>query len=206
MSQGPDLRALAVDDDTRRRLDFLVQAHALTGVERLNRLVDGSRGETSAEHSWHLALWALVLHPAVAPDTQLERVLSMLLIHDVVEVDTGDTPFHDAAARAAIADAEAAAAVRLFGLLPDDVGPRGRELWEEFEHGATDEARFARALDRLQPLVLHWSGDGSAWRDGDRTASQLRDVLLAEIERHWPPLVPVAVAVIDDAQRRGMVG
>lgn len=206
MPSGPDLTALGLDEPTRRSFDFLVAAHGLTGVERLNRLVDGSRGETSAEHSWHLALYALVLHPRVASETDLTRVLSMLLVHDVVEVDTGDTPFHDVAAREAIADAEAAAAVRLFGLLPADVGEDAHALWEEFEAGTTDEARFARALDRLQPLVLHWAGEGSAWRDGGRTAAQLRDHLLAEIDRHWPPLVPVAVAVIDDAARRGMVG
>lgn len=202
---APDLSVLGLDDATRRSLDFLTVAHGLTGVERLNRLVDGSRGETTAEHSWHLALYALVLHPRVAPETDLARVLAMLLVHDVVEVDVGDTPFHDTAARAAIADAEAAAAARLFGLLPPDVGEQAHALWEEFEAAETDEARFARGLDRLQPLVLHWSGDGSAWRQGGRTAAQLRGRLLATIEGFWPPLVPIAAGVIDDAERRGMV-
>ena len=200
----PDPDALALDAEERRRLGFLVAAHGLTSVVRLNRLLDGSRGETSAEHSWHLALTALVLHPTVAPEVDLLAVLEMLLVHDVVEVDAGDVPIYDAVARAAAVAGEEAAATRLFGLLPADQGRRIREAWDAFEAAATPEARFARAVDRLQPILIHWAGDGAVWRERGVTVGQERE-LMGLVAGFWPPLGPFAEALVDDAIRRGML-
>jgi putative hydrolase of HD superfamily len=188
----------------RQRLGFLLAAHDLTAVLRFNRLLDGSRCETSAEHSWHLALAALTLAPDAAPDVDLGRVLAMLFVHDLPEVYAGDVPVHDEPARLAIAAVEQEAAVRLFGKLPDEQGARMLALWHEFEAGATDEARFARAVDRLQPLLLHWASDGAAWAERRITAEQERRIIAA-VGRYWPPLGPVATALIDDAHRRGML-
>jgi putative hydrolase of HD superfamily len=196
--------ALPVGDEDRQQLDFLLAAHRLTSVVRLNRLLDGSRGETSAEHSWHLALMALILAPHVAPGVDLARVMTMLLLHDVVEIDAGDVPIYDEQARVDIVDAERAAARRLFGLLPDRQGVDLLALWHEIEDGQTDDARFAKALDRLQPLLLHWAGGGGVWTERAVTVEQERR-LMSVIERYWPPLGPVAAALIDDAHRRGML-
>lgn len=199
------LDALALDGDTRARLDFLVAAHGLTAVTRLNRLLDGSRAETSAEHSWHLALTALVLAPAHGgAELDLARVLALVIVHDVVEVDAGDVPVYGVAARDAAAAAEARAAERLFGLLPADEGAELRALWHEFEAARTPEARFARAVDRLQPILVHWAGDGATWREHTITEAQER-AMVERVAAFWPPLRVVAEALVDDAVARGLL-
>jgi len=195
---------LAIPDTTRRQLDFLVTAHTLTGVTRLNRLLDGSRGETSAEHSWHLALTAGVLASEHAPGVDLGRVLTMLTIHDLVEVDAGDVPIYDEQARLDVVADEERAAARLFGRLPAEQAERLLALWHEFEAAETSEARFARAIDRLQPLLLHWASDGAAWSERNVTVAQERR-LMAVIGEYWLSLAPVCRALIDDAHGRGML-
>lgn len=197
-----DTERLALPSEARRQLGFLVTAHDLTGVDRVNRLRDGSRSETSAEHSWHLALMGLVLGDGQGLD--VGRVTAMLLVHDIVEVDAGDVPIYDEAARLAIEAVEARAAERLFGLLPTTAGGDLRALWEEFEAAQTPEARFARAVDRLQPMVLHWAGDGSAWAARGVTVAQER-AFAAQITTWWPALGPIAEAIVDDATARGML-
>ena len=195
---------LSLDIAARARVDFLVTAHGLTLVQRVNRLLDGSRSETSAEHSWHLALTALVLAPEHAPDLVLEAVLTMLLVHDLVEVDAGDVPIYDVQARAEIEAVERAAAERLFGLLPAGQRERLHAVWEAFEDAATPEARFARAVDRMQPMLVHWAGDGAAWAQRGITVAQERAFVEA-IAAWWTSLGPVAAATVDDAIARGML-
>ncbi len=196
--------ALRIADADQARLTFLVAAHALTDVQRLNRVLDGSRAETSAEHSWHLALSAVMLREHAGPTVAIDRVVQMLLIHDVVEVDVGDVPVYDTAGRLAIAELEDRAADRLFALLPEPDASSFRTLWGEFESAETDDARFARALDRMQPLLVHWAGGGAVWRERGTTVEDERR-LLAGIEQYWPPLSPLATAIIEDAVERGML-
>jgi putative hydrolase of HD superfamily len=195
---------LPLDPDRRRQLDFLVTSHRLTEVRRLNRLLDGSRGETSAEHSWHLALTALVLAGSDAPGVDLERVMTMLVIHDLVEIEAGDVPIYDEQARVDVLDAERQAAERLFGRLPEADAERVAGVWAEFEAAETDEARFAKAIDRLQPLLMHWASDGAAWAERGVSAEQERR-LMAVIGEYWPPLAPTAAALIEDAHQRGLL-
>src|SRR3954454_10860353 len=195
---------LSLDAAARARVDFLVTAHGLTLVERVNRLLDGSRSETSAEHSWHLALTAVVLLPEYAPELDVEQVLTMLLVHDLVEVDAGDVPIYDVEARAAIEEVERVAAERLFGLLPPEQGEILHTAWEQFEAAAPPEARFARAIDRMQPMLLHWAGDGAAWAQRGVTVAQER-AFVDTITDWWPSLGPVAAAIVDDAIARGML-
>jgi putative hydrolase of HD superfamily len=195
---------LAIPGTTRQQLDFLVAAHGLTGVTRLNRLLDGSRGETSAEHSWHLALTAVVLAGEHAPEVDLGRVVTMLTIHDLVEVEAGDVPIYDEQARIDVVADEEMAAIQLFGRLPGSQAGQFLQLWHEFEAAETDEARFARAIDRLQPLLLHWAGDGGVWSERKVSVDQERR-LMAVIGKHWPSLAGTAQALIDDAHRRGML-
>jgi putative hydrolases of HD superfamily len=202
---NPLLATLPLPEQTRMGFDFLLTAHRLTEVVRVNRLLDGSRGETSAEHSWHLALAAAVLAGDHAPTVEVGRVLTMLIIHDLVEVEAGDVPIYDEQARIDIVAEEERAAARLFGRLPAAEGGRLLRLWREFEAGETDEARFARAIDRLQPLLLHWASDGAAWADRAVTVDQERRIMGA-VERYWPSLAPAAHALIDDAHRRGLLG
>lgn len=156
-------------DDLTRRLRFLAEVDALKSVIRANRLIDGSRHENSAEHSWHLALYALVLADAAAPGVDVDRVIRMMLIHDLVEIDVGDVPLHSDAGQAhgsaETRAAEAAAARRIFGLLPDDQAAEFLALWQEFEAAATPDAIFAKALDRCQPVVQNLRSGGIGWID-----------------------------------------
>jgi len=161
------------------QLDFVAEADKLKGVLRHTRLTAPPRLENSAEHSWHLALMALALAEYAPAGTSLARVLAMVVLHDVVEVDAGDLSVHaDAAAQARQHAAELAAADRIFALLPPDQAEEMRAIWDEFEERKTAEARFARALDRLQPMLADVRAGGAAWREQGVTA----DRVLAKVE------------------------
>jgi putative hydrolase of HD superfamily len=185
-------------------MEFLLEVDRLKSVLRQTLLVDGSRRENSAEHSWHVALMAVVLGEHVAEGVDVARAVRMLLVHDIVEVEAGDTFLYDAQATRDKAAREAAAAERLFGLLPPEQGAELRGLWEEFEARRTAEARFARALDRLQPLVHNYETRGAAWRRHGVTAPE---VLAANriIADASPGLWAYARGLIEDAVARGFL-
>ncbi|WP_171231616.1 HD family hydrolase [Ruegeria sp. HKCCA4812] len=139
-------------DRMSAQIAFLKRADELKMVERANVLLDRSRPENSAEHSWHLALWALVMAPLAGPDVSIDRVIRMLLLHDLVEIVVGDHPIHLETDWNLVAKAEQAAAKELFGLLPKDQADAFHAVWREFEEDQTADARFAKVLDRCQPL------------------------------------------------------
>ncbi len=156
---------MTAEDRLARQLHFLAEIDRLKTVLRQTILTDGSRRENSAEHSWHIALMAFVLaEHADEEDLDLLRVVKMLLIHDIVEVDAGDTFCYDEVAVLDKQRKERQAADRIFGLLPIDLGDELRNLWDEFEEQATPEARFTAAMDRLQPVLLNLWTQGFAWR------------------------------------------
>ncbi len=158
------------------QIRFLREADELKGVLRQSSILDGSRKENSAEHSWHLALMAQVLGDYAPPGTDLSRVTAMLLIHDLVEIDAGDLfVYADATAHARQEAAENAAADRIFALLPPGQGRGLRALWDEFEERRTPEARFARALDRLQPMLANYYLGGGTWQAHGVRAGQVLD-------------------------------
>jgi putative hydrolase of HD superfamily len=147
------------------QVGFLLEADRLKTVLRQSTLTDGSRRENSAEHSWHLALMALVLAEHAPPGVDLARVMTMVVLHDLVEVDAGDLSVYAAAAdQARQGRAERAAADRLFAMLPPAQAASLRALWDEFEERATAEAKFARALDRLQPMLINMVTGGGTWQ------------------------------------------
>ena len=155
----------AADDRLDRQIRFLAEAQQLNRVLRRTVVGDAApRRENTAEHSWHVALMALVLAEHAAEEVDLSRVVAMLLVHDVVEVDAGDTFVYDAAAKQDQEERERVAADRLFALLPEPAAGQLRALWDEFEAGMSPEASFAKALDRFQPVLMNWSGDGAGWR------------------------------------------
>ena len=147
-----------------RQLEFIAELDKLKHVVRRTPLLDGSRRETDAEHSWELAVMAVVLAEHANPPVELPRVITMLLIHDIVEIDAGDTFLYDDAATITKAAREQQAAERLFQLLPGDQAAELRALWDEFEELQTPEARFAKALDRLQPLLHNYRSGGGTWK------------------------------------------
>ncbi len=156
------------------QLRFLLEADRLKTVLRQSTLLDVSRQENSAEHSWHLALMALVLQGHAPPGTDLGHVLAMLLLHDLVEIDAGDLfVYAGAEAQARQEVAEHAAADRIFALLPPPQAAALRGVWDEFEERRTPEAKFARALDRLQPMLANYQTGGGTWLAHGVTADQV---------------------------------
>ena len=170
------------------QIAFLKEADALKSVLRASRLIDDSRRENSAEHSWHVMLYALVLAEHAARPVKIDRVLKMLLLHDLVEIDAGDTPIHGDVDAAAQEAAETAAADRLFGILPSDQGQELRALWEEFEAAQSDDALFAKAVDRMQTPVANLEQGGGTWSDYDVTLAQMETRVGAPITRGAPAL------------------
>ncbi|UWQ34751.1 HD domain-containing protein [Leisingera sp. M527] len=171
------------------RLPFLNEADKLKLITRASKLGDGSRHENSAEHSWHIMLYAWVLAEHSAGPLEVDRVLQMLLLHDLVEIDAGDAPIHgviDPAALAALAAKEEAAADRLFGLLPPDQGLPMRAIWEEFEVAESPDAVFAKAIDRVQPVLLNLLNGGGSWVDYDVRLPQIDTRVGEKVNRGAP--------------------
>ncbi len=159
----------------QRQMDFLVELDKLKQVLRQTWLMDASRRENDAEHSWHLGVMTLVLaEHAADPPLDLARVVKMVLVHDIVEIDAGDTFAYDDVGALDKVEREQAAARRLFALLPTDQEVEFRSLWQEFEARESPEARFAAALDRLQPILHNYHTRGKAWIEHGITADQVR--------------------------------
>lgn len=196
------LAQLAEDPALAERVRFVVELDRLKQVLRRTKLSDGSRRENSAEHSWHLAMMALVLAETAPEPVDALQVARLLLVHDIVEIDAGDTFVYDTDAKATQAERERVAADRLFGMLPHALGAELRGYWEAFEDATTPEARFARALDRLQPLLLNHASEGAAWRERGIVADQVRTVNAA-IADGSPVLWELAQRVIGDAVAQG---
>ena len=162
------------DDRLASQLEFLLELDKAKMVIRRSYLTDGSRRENDAEHMWHLALFVLVLAEHADEPIDVVRVLKMVLVHDIVEIDAGDTFLYDDHLRASKVERELAAAERLYGLLPGEQGAELRAIWEEFEAKSTPEARFAASIDRLEPVLLNLANEGRTWREHGLTADRVR--------------------------------
>jgi putative hydrolases of HD superfamily len=187
-----------------QQIAFLVEVDRLKQVLRQTELVGGSRRENSAEHSWHVALMALVLAEHAGAQLDSRRVLAMLLVHDVVEVDAGDTFAFDPQANLTKAAREEAAAERIYGLLPADQGAELRALWDEFESGDTPESRLANALDRLAGLLSNSRNQGGTWRrHGVSREAVLRR--MDPIREGAPGLWPLVLRTVEEAVAAGHI-
>ena len=149
----------------QKQMEFILEVDKVKQIVRQTYLTDGSRKENDAEHSWHLALMAVLLKEYANEEVKREKVIPMVLIHDLVEIDAGDTYAYDRAGLATQRDRETKAAERIFGMLPEDQGRRFRNLWEEFEAYETAEAKFAHVLDNCQPLILNDASGGKSWKE-----------------------------------------
>jgi putative hydrolase of HD superfamily len=161
----------------KERLDnffrFILEIDKDKFIGRQTYLSDGVRKENDAEHAWHMAIMAWLLADYANEKIDVARTMIMVLIHDLVEIDAGDTYAYDEAAKQSQAERELAAADRIFGLLPEDAGAKLRAIWEEFEAWETPEAKFARALDNFQPLMLNNATDGISWVEHGVKLSQV---------------------------------
>ncbi len=178
-----------------KQVQFILEVDKLKEVFRQTLCTQSRRPENDAEHSWHLCLAVIVLaEHANHPGMDVLRVLKMVILHDLVEIDAGDTFAYDTAGMAGQHDREALAADRIFGLLPSDQCAEFRAIWDEFEAKATPEAQFAHAVDRFQPVLLNCATEGSAWKRHGVTA----DRVLARNA----PIAAGSAALWEEASRR----
>ncbi len=185
-----------------RQIEFSLEIDKLKGVVRQTVLLDSSRQENSAEHSWHIAVMAGLLREYAVEPVDIDRVTQMLLVHDLVEIDAGDVMIYDRSRREEKKQQEEEAARRIFGLLPADQAREMRLLWDEYEARETPEARFAFALDRIQPFLHNFNTQGLMWRKHGISREQVIEVH-RPINDAAPALWEYVSALIDEAAARG---
>ncbi len=171
-----------------QQIAFLNEADYLKSIMRGTTLCDGSRVENSAEHSWHLTLYALVLSDQAGPGVDINLVIKMLILHDLVEIDAGDNPIFGEYDVAAMEAKEKIAADRIFGILPNDLRDDLRAVWEEFEAAQTPSAQFAKSLDRFQPPMQNLQSGGGSWTDYNVTQEQIAQKVGSKIAIGAPRL------------------
>jgi 5'-deoxynucleotidase YfbR-like HD superfamily hydrolase len=191
-----------MDERQDAQFRFLLEIDKLKTVLRRSVLSDQSRRENSAEHSWHLATIALCLQEYAEGPIDILKVLTMLLLHDIVEIDAGDVFVHSSEQQETQREKEVVAARRIFSLLPPDQSKNFYALWEEFDSGNSAEAKFARVIDRVEPVMLHEATDAIIWRQYGVTHSQILR-RLGSIEKDAPRLWPRVKRVIDQALASG---
>lgn len=160
-------------DRMKKQIEFLMEIDKVKNIFRQTYLADGKRKENDAEHSWHLAIAAFLLKEYVSEEVDVFKVIIMVLIHDLVEIDAGDTYAYDYKGAETKRAREEAAADRIFGILPKDQGNYFRELWEEFEAYESADAKYARLLDNFQPLLLNHESGGKSWTEHEVKKSQI---------------------------------
>ena len=190
-------------DRFKQQIEFILEIDQLKHVLRKTILMDQSRRENSAEHSWHIALTVMVLSEyARDADIDFFRVMKMLLIHDLVEIDAGDTYCHDEEGKRDQAERERLAADRIFNLLPPDQAGTFRDLWDEFEERKTPESRFANALDRVQPFLHNYFTRGRTWQENEIKREQVK-VRMQPVGDGAPVLGRYVSSLIDNAVEKG---
>ncbi|HIX29682.1 MAG TPA: HD domain-containing protein [Candidatus Blautia stercoravium] len=162
-----------MEERLKKQMDFLLEMDKLKFINRQTYLSDGVRRENDAEHSWHLALMAVLLSEHADEEVDLLKVITMVLIHDLVEIDAGDTYAYDEEGKQTQRIREEKAADRIFAILPKDQGEKFRALWEEFDAYETPEAKFAHVCDNVQPLMLNHATGGKSWRERGIRRSQV---------------------------------
>ena len=187
-----------------QQLQFILEIDRLKGVLRRSLLLESRRRENSAEHSWHLAMMALVLAEHANETVDLLHTLKLLLIHDVVEIDAGDTYAYDDDSHDGKIERERTAAIRIFGLLPPDQAAEMTALWEEYEAQRTPEARFALALDRFMPFLHNYHTGGITWRENRVTRAQVED-RMSPVGTGSDALGAAVAAVVEEATASGLL-
>ena len=163
----------AENERLQKQIAFIKEIDKVKSIFRQTYLADGTRKENDAEHSWHIALMAVLLKEYVSEDVDVAKVMTMVLIHDLVEIDAGDTYAYDSEGAKSKREREVKAADRIFGILPEDQGMYFRELWEEFEAYETPDAKYAHLLDNFQPLLLNDASGGRSWNEHGVHKSQI---------------------------------
>ena len=188
----------------KAQIEFLVEIDKMKNVFRRTVLIDGSRRENDAEHSWHFAMLALILNEYCSEEIDVSKVIKIALCHDLVEVYAGDTFAYDSEGHKDKKQREAEAAEKLFAILPDDEGEFIKSLWLEFENKETPEARFANVCDRFQPLIHNYLTNGHTWKEGDVHAPQVLE-RMSVIKETAPELWKAVTGIVDESVKKGIL-
>lgn len=188
----------------KKQIEFTVEIDKMKQILRRNLIADGSKREDDAAHSWHLAIMAMILEEYSAEKIDIGRVIKIALVHDLVEVYAGDTFAYDSKGYEDKEQREKDAAAKLFGMLEPEQGAQIRSLWDEFEAGETAEAKYANAIDRIQPLLLNYLTNGHTWKTGGVTSAQVYK-RMDIIRTATPELWSIVEGVISDSIKKGIL-
>ena len=186
----------------KKQIDFILEIDKMKNLYRQTYVLHEDRKENDAEHSWHLAIMAFMLSEYSNQSIDVLKVMKMVLIHDIVEIDAGDTYCYDEKGYTTKAEREEAAAQRIFGILPEDQRDEYYNLWREFEDSETNEARFAAVLDRLQPLMLNYTKKGISWKEHGIYKEQVLN-RNKEYFSQSDEIAKLIISLIDDAAQKG---
>lgn len=194
-----------IDEKLKKQIEFMLELDKMKNLYRQTYVLHEDRKENDAEHSWHIAMMAFLLAEYAQPDTDIFKVMKMLIVHDVVEIDAGDTYCYDYEGYKSKAEREEKASQRIFGILPEEQKTEFYSLWREFEDGLTPEAKFAGLLDRLQPIILNYSKNGISWQEHVVKAEQVKDRTkqFADVS---PELYELIDKIISDSAQKGYLG
>ena len=187
-----------------KQIEFIKEIDKIKYIQRKTKLFNSDRNENDAEHSWHLAMMAIVLAEHANTSLDLLKVVKMVLIHDIVEIDAGDTFIYDTQKNHSNTEEELAAAKRIFGMLPKEQGDELIAVWEEFEAGETNEAKFARTMDRLEPLLQNTSNNGGTWNEFGVSYDKVyakKSIMKEGSETIWS----YAEGLINDSMEKGIL-
>ncbi|MBZ2175539.1 HD domain-containing protein [Schnuerera sp. xch1] len=193
-----------IKDGLKRDIEFIVELDKMKSILRQTNLIDKSRREDDAEHSWHISVMAMVLSEYANENIDVCKVIKMLLVHDLVEIYAGDTFCYDVEGNKSKKKRELEAADKIYGMLKEDKGQELRNLWDEFEEMKTKEALFAAAMDRLQPLFSNYYSDGGTWKKFNVTKAEVYK-RIAPIEKASDELWEFTTNMIEDAIKKGYI-
>ncbi len=191
-------------EDLLKQVEFIKEIDKLKYIKRRTKLFNSDRRENDAEHSWHLAMMAVVLAEYSEKPIDVLKVIKMVLIHDIVEIDSGDIFMYDTTRSHTNTEEELKAAKRIFGMLPDEQANELVELWKEFEYGETDEAKFAKSIDRFEPLLQNVSNGGGTWKEFDVKYEMVHEKKMS-IKDGSTALWNYAEELIEDSVKKGIL-
>lgn len=187
-----------------KQVAFIKEIDKLKYIQRKTKLFNSDRHENDAEHSWHLAMMTIILAEHSDKPIDVLKVVKMVLIHDIVEIDAGDTFIYDTVKNHTNTDEELIAAQRIFGLLPKEQAEEFIAIWQEFEDGKTDEAKFAKTMDRFEPLLQNTSNNGGTWAEFDVPYQKVYDKKVA-IKDGSPTIWNYAENLINESVEKGIL-
>lgn len=193
-----------MEERLKKQLSFLIEIDKMKTILRQTLIANGTRQENDAEHSWHMAMVAMVLSEYAAEEIDVNRVVKMCLLHDLIEVYAGDTFCYDKAGHSDKAQREARAADKLFAMLPEEQGAEYRALWEEFDRMDTPDSAFAAAVDRIQPFLLNYCTDGHTWKLVPVNSDMVYE-RMAPVKTAIPTLWPVLTGMVEECIEKGLL-